>query len=85
MDVIEKQRPLKLQESLKKATAGIRKDRVARARERLGVCDASQFAFFSGRSTVQPAMTKMLLLRARVGARCLWTLPNMRTGFSIAS
>jgi hypothetical protein len=27
VDVIEKQRPLKLQESLKKATAGIRKDR----------------------------------------------------------
>jgi hypothetical protein len=61
VDVIEKQRPLKLQESLKKVTVGIRKDRMARAWERLGVCDASQFAFLRGRSTVQPAMIKRLL------------------------
>jgi hypothetical protein len=53
-DAIEKQRPLKLQESLKKVTVGIRKDRVARAWERLGVCDAIQFAFLRGRSTIQP-------------------------------
>jgi hypothetical protein len=42
MWVIEKQRPLELQESLKKVTAGIRKDRMARAWERLGVCDTMQ-------------------------------------------
>jgi hypothetical protein len=46
----------------KKAAVGIRKDRMARAWERLGVCDASQFAFLRGRSTIQPAMIKRLLL-----------------------
>jgi hypothetical protein len=62
VDAIEKQRPLKLQEALKKVTVGIRKDRMANAWERLGVCDASQYAFLQGRSTIQPAMIKRLLL-----------------------
>jgi len=52
VDAIEKQRPLKLQEALKKVTVGIRKDRMASAWERLGVCDASQYAFLRGRSTI---------------------------------
>ena len=64
VDAIENQRPLKLQEALKKVTVGIRKDRMASAWERLGVCDAmhSQYAFLRGRSTIQPAMIKRLLL-----------------------
>ena len=52
VDAIENQRPLKLQEALKKVTVGIRKDRMASAWERLGVCDASQYAFLRGRSTI---------------------------------
>jgi hypothetical protein len=73
VDVIEKQRPLKLQELLKKVTVGIRKDRVARAWERLGVCDASQFAFLRGRSTIQPARIKRLCyLREQNIMDCLW-------------
>jgi hypothetical protein len=80
VDVIEKQRPLKLQESLEKITVGIRKDRMARVWERLGVCDASQFAFLRGRSTIQPARIKRLLLERAKGCYlreqnimdCLW-------------
>jgi hypothetical protein len=64
VDVIEKQRPLELQEPLKKEAVGIRKDKVARAWERLGVCDASQFAFLRGRSAIQPAVIKRLLLES---------------------
>jgi hypothetical protein len=49
VDAIEKQRPLKLQESLKKVAVGIRKDRVARAWERLGVCVTPvSLPFFGG-------------------------------------
>jgi hypothetical protein len=50
VDVIEKQRPLELQESLKKAPAGIRTDRMARAWERLGrqsVCLSSGAVHYS--------------------------------------
>jgi hypothetical protein len=62
VDELEKQRPLKLQEALKKITIGIRKNRMAKLWHKLGVCDESQYAFLRGRSTIQPAMIKRLLL-----------------------
>ena len=62
VDHITKQRPLKLQESLKKITVGLRKDRMVAAWRLLGICDESQYAFLRGRSTIQPAMIKKLLL-----------------------
>ena len=62
VDHITKQRPLKLQESLKKITVGLRKDRMVAAWRLLGICDESQYAFLRGRSAIQPAMIKKLLL-----------------------
>jgi len=53
VDELEKQRPLKLQEALKKITIGIRKNRMAKLWHKLGVCDESQYAFLRGRSTIQ--------------------------------
>ena len=45
VDELEKQRPLKLQEALKKITIGIHKNRMAKLWHKLGVCDESQYAF----------------------------------------
>ena len=62
VDLLEKQRPLKLQEALRKITLSVRKDRMARAWTELGVCDEDQYAFLRGKSTIQPAMIKRLVL-----------------------
>ena len=43
-------------------TVGIRKDRMVQAWHALGICDEAQYAFLRGRSTIQPAMIKKLLL-----------------------
>jgi hypothetical protein len=66
VDLLEKQRPLKLQEALRKVTVGIKKNRMAKLWHKFDICDESQYAFLKGRSTIQPAMIKRLLLeRAR--------------------
>jgi hypothetical protein len=56
---------------------GIRKDRVARAWQRLavwtGLCDASWFAFLRGWSAIQLAMTKGLLLERATKSKALST------------
>ena len=62
VDELGKQRPLKLQEVLKKLTLAVRKDRMAAAWGALGVCDKDQYAFLRGKSTIQPAMIKRLVL-----------------------
>jgi hypothetical protein len=62
VDLLTKMRPLKLQEALKKVTVGIKKDRMVNAWQRMGLCDEQQYAFLKGRSTVQPAMIKRLVL-----------------------
>jgi hypothetical protein len=51
VDELEKQRPLKLQEALKKITIGIRrtKNRMAKLWHKLCVCDESQYAFLRGK------------------------------------
>ena len=58
VDELGKQRPLKLQEALKKLTLGIRKDRMSAAWTALGVCSDDQYAFLRGKSTVQAAIIK---------------------------
>jgi hypothetical protein len=66
VDLLEKQRPLELQEALRKVTVGTEKNRMARLWHKFNICDESQYAFLKGRSTIQPAMIKRLLLeRAR--------------------
>ena len=62
VDDIGKQRPLKLQEALKKVTVNIRKNRMAAAWTALGVCSDDQYAFLRGKSTVQAAIIKRILL-----------------------
>ena len=62
VDDLDKQRPLKLQEALKKITLNIRKDRMSAAWTALGVCSDDQYAFLRGKSTMQAAVIKRLLL-----------------------
>jgi hypothetical protein len=58
VDLLEKQRPLKLQEALRKVTVGIKKNRMAKSWHKFDICDESQYTFLKDRSTVQPAMIK---------------------------
>ena len=62
VELITQQRPLKLQETMKKVTLAVRKNRMARVWQQLGLCSADQYAFLRGKSTMQPAMIKKLLL-----------------------
>ena len=62
VELITQQRPLKLQETMKKVTLAVRKNRMARVWHQLGLCSADQYAFLRGKSTMQPAMIKKLLL-----------------------
>jgi hypothetical protein len=48
VDLLEKQRPLNLQEALRKVTADIKKNRMA-AKLEFDICDESQYAFLKGR------------------------------------
>jgi hypothetical protein len=45
VDLLEKQRPLKLQEALRKVTVGIKKNRMAKLWHKFDICDESQCAF----------------------------------------
>jgi hypothetical protein len=62
VDILEKQRPLRLQEVLRKVAVGIKKNRIAKLWHKFDICDESQYAFLKGRSTIQPAKIKRLLL-----------------------
>ena len=60
-------------------TVGIRKDRMVQAWHALGICDEAQYAFLRGRSTIQPAMIKKLLLeRAKHQAVMDWFLATIK-------
>jgi hypothetical protein len=53
-----KQRPLTLQETLRKITVSIRRRKMVKVWEKFGLIDDDQYAFVNGGNTVEPAMLK---------------------------
>ena len=72
VDLLEKQRPLNLQEALRKVTADIKKNRMA-AKLEFDICDESQYAFLKGRSTIQPAAMIKRLYTILERSEVSWT------------
>jgi hypothetical protein len=61
-DRLNKQRPLKLQEILRKLTINIRRRRVVRVWNNLGLIDAEQFAYINAGGTVEPTLQKRMIV-----------------------
>ena len=61
-DRITKQRPLKLQETLRKVTVCVQRKRMVRVWRRLGLLSTDQYAFVNKGGTTEPALMKRMLI-----------------------